>query len=68
MTTEGSDMAKRPTNRIKFKLWHPTGAMEFDGSIAEGIYYGAHCLSGEARLELIEKLKAKHAELEAVGR
>ncbi|MNE78114.1 hypothetical protein D3C76_898520 [compost metagenome] len=61
-------MTKPSANRIKFKLWHPAGSMEFEGTIAEGIYYGAHCLSGTARLALIEKLKAKHAELEAVGR
>ncbi|WP_288078988.1 hypothetical protein [Pseudomonas sp.] len=61
-------MAKRSTDRIKFKIWHPTGSMEFDGTIAEGLYYGAHALPSQARLELIEKLKIKHAELDAVGR
>jgi hypothetical protein len=68
MTTEGNEMAKRPTNRIKFKLWHPTSTTEFDGGVTEGIFYAACILLGADRLELIEKLQAKHAELEAVGR
>lgn len=49
-------MAKRPTNRIKYKLWHGDGSMEYDGSIADGLYYGAWQLSLADRQILINKL------------
>lgn len=61
-------MAKRSTNRIKFQLWHPTSKTEYDGPPADGVFYAACTLPGADRLELIAKLQAKHAELEAVGR
>ena len=61
-------MAKRPTNRIKFHLWQPTSKTEYDGAAADGVFYAACTLPGAERLELITKLQAKHAELEAVGR
>jgi hypothetical protein len=56
MTTEDWTMAKRPTNRIKFKLWHAEGSMEYDGSIGDGLYYGAWQLSIAGRQILINKL------------
>jgi len=49
-------MAKRPTNRIKLKLWDVNNTMEYDGSIDEGLYYASWSLSVEARKVLIEKL------------
>lgn len=40
--------------------------MSLDGSpLADGILYAAHVLTGNERLDLIEKLQAAHAELEA---
>jgi hypothetical protein len=68
MKPESNHMAKRPTNRIKFKLWQTTITSEYDGPAADGVFYAACSLLGRERLELIEKLQAKHAELEAVGR
>ena len=68
MASKAEQMAERPTNRIKFKLWQPTITTEYDGAAADGIFYAACSLLGKERLELIEKLQAKHAELEAVGR
>lgn len=61
-------MAKRPSDRIKFQLWQPTTKTEYDGPAADGVFYAALTLPGADRLELIAKLQAKHAELEAVGR
>lgn len=49
-------MAKRPTNRIKYKIWGEDSSTEFDGSIAEGLYYGAWSLSVGVRQKLIDKL------------
>jgi len=68
LASKGEQVAKRSTNRIKFKLWQPTITTEYDGAAAEGIFYAACSLLGPERLRLIEKLQAKHAELEAVGR
>lgn len=58
-------MSKEPSNRIKFKLWHPTSTTEFDGGAAEGIIYAALSLPSEERLNLIEQLQAKHDEIDA---
>ena len=49
-------MAKRPTNRIKYKIWGEDSSTEFDGSIAEGLYYGAWSLPIGARQKLIDRL------------
>jgi hypothetical protein len=54
-------MAKRPTNRIKYKLWDVSSTMEFDGTIDEGVYYAAWSLSIEDRKVLIEKLTEQQA-------
>lgn len=61
-------MAEQKPKRIKYKLWHPAGHCEFNGGLSEGLFYAAHHLTGQERLDLIAKLQAKHAELEAVGR
>lgn len=61
-------MPTQSDNRIKIELWHSAGEMKFDGKIADGLFYAAHVMSGNERLELIEKLQAKHAEIEARGR
>ncbi|MBA1209635.1 hypothetical protein [Pseudomonas fulva] len=53
---EGKTMAKRPTNRIKYKIWGEDSSTEFDGSIAEGLYYGAWSLSVVDRQQLIDRL------------
>ncbi|WP_141729043.1 hypothetical protein [Pseudomonas putida] len=53
---EGKTMAKRPTNRIKYKIWGEDSSTEFDGSIAEGLYYGAWSLSVGDRQQLIDRL------------
>ncbi|WP_137164954.1 hypothetical protein [Pseudomonas asiatica] len=58
---EGKTMAKRPTNRIKYKLWDPNSTMEYDGTIDEGIYYAAWSLSLEDRKVLIGKLVEQQA-------
>ncbi|MNO68572.1 hypothetical protein D3C76_594110 [compost metagenome] len=58
---EGKAMAKRPTNRIKYKLWDPNSTMEYDGTIDEGIYYAAWSLSLEDRKVLIGKLVEQQA-------
>ncbi|MFV3380323.1 hypothetical protein [Pseudomonas sp. NY15354] len=58
---EGKTMAKRPINRIKYKLWDPNSTMEYDGTIDEGIYYAAWSLSLEDRKVLIGKLVEQQA-------
>jgi len=58
----------RQTNRIKFKLWHPTGTMEYDGQPQEGLLYGAMALPPDKRKALLDDLEAKHAELTEAGR
>lgn len=42
--------------------------MKFDGDLAEGLYLAARHMTGQERLELIQRLQESHAELEAVGR
>uniref|UniRef100_A0A7C2B9B5 Uncharacterized protein n=1 Tax=Pseudomonas graminis TaxID=158627 RepID=A0A7C2B9B5_9PSED len=54
--------------RITLELEHPAGSMKFDGNLAEGLFLAARHLTGQERLDLIERLQASHAELEAVGR
>ena len=61
-------MTEKKPKRIKYKLWHPAGHCEFNGGLPEGLFYAARHLTGQERLDLIAKLQAKHAELEAVGR
>lgn len=61
-------MVKRSENRIKFKIWNATVSMEYDGTIQEGLFYGAHALTPEQRKALIDDLTKKHAELEAARR
>jgi hypothetical protein len=53
---------------VTIDVEHPAGSMSFDGDLAEGLYLAARHLSGQERLEFIERLRASHAELEAVGR
>jgi hypothetical protein len=45
-----------------------TVAMVFAGELADGLFEAARHLSGAERLELIERLQAAHAEIEARGR
>jgi hypothetical protein len=41
----------------------------YSGALADGLYHAAaHHLSGAERLDLIERLQAAHAEIEARGR
>lgn len=49
-------MRKQQTNRIKFKVWHERGSMEYDGSTVEGLHYAAHILTADARQALIDSL------------
>lgn len=60
-------MAKRPTNRIKYKLWDPNSTMDYDGTIDEGIYYAAWSLSLEDRKVLIGKLVEQQASATAMA-
>ena len=53
---------------ITIELEHAAGSMKFDGDLAEGLYLAALHLTGQERLELIQRLQDSHAELEAVGR
>ncbi len=53
---------------ITLELEHPAGSMKFDGDLAEGLYLAARHLTGQERLELIQRLQDSQAELEAVGR
>jgi hypothetical protein len=58
-----------PTSkRITLELEHAAGSMKFDGDLAEGLYLAARHLTGQERLDLIQRLQDTHAELEAVGR
>jgi hypothetical protein len=56
------------SKRITLDLDHPAGSMKFEGDLAEGLFLAARHLTGQERLDLIERLQASHAELEAVGR
>lgn len=53
---------------ITLELEHSAGSMKFEGDLAEGLFLAARHLSGQERLDLIERLKAAHNELESVGR
>lgn len=60
-------MASKFDNRVKLKIWRNGGTMEYDGGIAEGLYYAGWNLTVAERDELIQKLgvqqeKAKEAE------
>lgn len=59
---------ERTSKHITLDLEHVAGSMEFDGDLAEGLYLAARHLSGQERLELIQRLQDSNAELEAVGR
>jgi len=59
---------QQDSKRIKYKLWHPSGQCEFDGGLPEGLFYAAHHMTGQERLDFIAKLQEKHAQLEAMGR
>jgi hypothetical protein len=56
------------SKHISLELEHPAGSMKFNGDLAEGLYLAARHLSGQERLDLIQRLQDSHAELEAVGR
>jgi hypothetical protein len=56
------------TKHVTIELEHPAGSMKFDGELAEGLYLAARHLTGQERLELIQRLQDSHSELEAVGR
>ncbi len=60
-------MPKKPEQKIDFKIFEGKKlcmAVE-NGSLLSGLHLAAHRLTGAERLELIEKLKKTHAELEA---
>ncbi|MCF7541849.1 hypothetical protein [Pseudomonas petrae] len=59
---------ERATKHIALELEHPAGGLKFDGDLAEGLFLAARHLTGQERLELIQRLQDSHAELEAVGR
>ncbi|WP_074892043.1 hypothetical protein [Pseudomonas graminis] len=54
--------------RIRLDLEHAAGSMKFEGDLAEGLFQASRHLSGNERMELIQRLQDSHAELEAVGR
>ena len=61
-------MASKFDNRVKLKVWRNGGTMEYDGGVAEGLYYAGWNLTVAERDELIQKLglqqeKAKEAEV-----
>lgn len=56
------------TKHITLELEHPAGSMKFDGDLAEGLYLAARHLTGQERLELIQRMQDSQAELEAFGR
>lgn len=63
-------MASKFDNRVKLKVWRNGGTMEYDGGVAEGLYYAGWNLTVTERDELIQKLglqqeKAKEAEAAA---
>lgn len=63
-------MAIKFDNRVKLKIWRDGGTMEYDGGVAEGLYYAGWNLTIAERDELIQKLgvqqeKAKEAEAAA---
>ncbi|MFP3924620.1 hypothetical protein [Pseudomonas sp. W5-36] len=58
-----SDAAKH----ITLELEHFAGSMKFDGDLAEGLFLAARHLTGQERLELIQRLQDSHAEVKPVG-
>jgi len=56
-------MAKRPTDRIKLKVWNARTTMEYDGGTVEGLGYCGWGLTAAERNTLIEKLGEQRAEL-----
>lgn len=56
------------SKHITIELEHAAGSMKFGGDLAEGLYLAARHLTGQERLELIQRLQDSHAELEAAGR
>jgi hypothetical protein len=53
---------------VNIELEHVAGSMKFDGDLAEGLFLAARHLTGQERLDQIERLQAAHANLEAMGR
>jgi hypothetical protein len=49
-------MASKFDNRVKLKVWRNGGTMEYDGGVAEGLYYAGWNLTVAERDELIQKL------------
>lgn len=56
-------MAKRPTDRIKLKVWNERTTMEYDGTTVEGLGYCGWGLTQGERNTLIEKLQEQRAEV-----
>jgi len=56
-------MAKRPTDRIKLKVWNERTTMEYDGTTVEGLGYCGWGLTVAERNTLIEKLQEQRAEV-----
>lgn len=56
------------TKHITLELEQAAGSMKFDGELPDGLFLAARHLTGQERLELIQRLQASHAELESVGR
>lgn len=57
-----------PSKHITLEAEHAAGSLKFDGDLAEGLFIAARHLTGQERLDLIQRLQDSHAELEAVGR
>ncbi|WP_313484356.1 hypothetical protein [Pseudomonas sp.] len=53
---------------VTIEVKHAAGAMKFDGDLAEGLFLAARHLSAQERLDLIARLQARHAEIEAEWR
>lgn len=58
-------MAKRPTDRIKLKVWNERTTMEYDGPTVEGLSYCGGGLLPAERNTLIEKLAEQRATVAA---
>lgn len=63
-------MATKFDNRMKVKTWRNGGTFEYDGGIAEGVYYTCWGLTVSERDALIQRLteqQAKAKETEAAA-
>lgn len=53
-------MAKRPTNKVKMKVWTERSTAEMEGGIKDSVYYLFMFVPEEDRLQLLEDMKQWH--------